>query len=99
MKSIKSPLPETWWKTIQELPQSRRKQMVAYDLVYRPLITGFLNRANGLQLRTIDGLDMLVWQALLTWKIWFGNPPTLKTQKKLRMHLLKHMVNSKNESK
>lgn len=45
---------------------------LAFDLVYRPLITPFLRQAQRAGLTTVGGLDMLVAQAIGTWEIWFG---------------------------
>lgn len=44
----------------------------AYDLVYRPPETAFLAGAREAGAMTIGGLDMLVAQAVETWRIWFG---------------------------
>ena len=43
----------------------------AYDLVYRPAKTPFLKQAEGAGAGTIGGADMLVYQALRTWELWF----------------------------
>lgn len=58
---------------------------LAFDLTYRPPVTPFLRRAHQAGLRTVNGLDMLIWQALATWKIWFrgmGDPVRLKARLK-----------------
>ncbi|MEK6578485.1 MAG: shikimate dehydrogenase, partial [Bdellovibrionota bacterium] len=43
----------------------------AFDVVYRPEWTPFLKDARRLKMKTAGGLDMLIWQALKTWEIWF----------------------------
>ena len=45
---------------------------LAYDLVYRPLCTPFLQLAQQAGWRTQDGLDMLLAQGLEQLKIWTG---------------------------
>lgn len=44
----------------------------AYDLVYRPAKTSFLRQAEAAGAAgTIGGADMLIYQALRTWELWF----------------------------
>ena len=42
------------------------------DLIYKPDVTDFLAEAKSLGCRTMNGLDMLLWQGVLSWKIWFN---------------------------
>lgn len=44
---------------------------IAYDLVYRPSRTPFLKQAAAAGAAAIGGADMLVYQALRTWELWF----------------------------
>jgi shikimate dehydrogenase len=48
---------------------------VAADIVYVPLETPFLARARGRGLRTVDGLGMLLHQAVPGFERWFGVRP------------------------
>jgi len=48
---------------------------VALDLVYRPVVTPFLEHAAAAGLRTVDGLTMLVGQARRAFKLFFGETP------------------------
>jgi shikimate dehydrogenase len=48
---------------------------VVFDMVYRPLRTEFLRRAEGVGLRTVDGLAMLIAQARPSFTAFFGQPP------------------------
>ena len=58
------------------------------DMVYRPIRTPFLKQAEGLGMRTIPGLDMLIRQALETWEIWFGRLPGKRgVKEELERHL------------
>ncbi|MFA7264395.1 MAG: shikimate dehydrogenase [Caulobacter sp.] len=48
---------------------------VVLDMVYKPLRTAFLGRAAGLGLRTVDGLEMLIRQAVPSFEAFYGQPP------------------------
>ncbi len=52
-------------------PAAFEPNALAFDLVYGA-DTPFVTQAAALGLRTVNGLDMLLWQAIATWKIWFG---------------------------
>lgn len=47
---------------------------IAIDMVYRPLKTRFLIQAREQGVRTIDGLDLLVNQAIASLRLWLGRP-------------------------
>ena len=51
------------------------KSAVVLDMVYKPLRTEFLIRAAGLGLRTVDGLEMLIRQAVPSFEAFFGQTP------------------------
>ncbi|RLD42075.1 MAG: shikimate dehydrogenase, partial [Bacteroidetes bacterium] len=46
--------------------------LVVYDLIYNPPFPSFLKEAKKKKLFTINGLWMLIYQALEAEKIWFG---------------------------
>ena len=48
---------------------------VIYDIVYNPIETLLLKEAKRRKLRTIEGLDMLVFQAQRAIEIWTGKTP------------------------
>jgi shikimate dehydrogenase len=54
------------------LPTRPKKGALAFDLIYKPARTSFLATAEDRGLKTLGGLDMLIWQAIGTWEIWFG---------------------------
>lgn len=54
---------------------SLRPGMVATDLVYSPLRTGFLEAAEAAGCTIVDGLGMLIWQAVPGFERWFGERP------------------------
>ena len=61
--------------------KSLRSDAVIYDVIYNPKKTLFIKTAEKLGLRTITGLDMLVYQAVAAQEIWFGNTPDFKDMK------------------
>lgn len=54
-----------------------RKSAVATDLVYVPLVTPFLAGAHEQCLTVVDGLGMLLHQAVPGFELWFGVRPTV----------------------
>jgi shikimate dehydrogenase len=48
---------------------------VVMDMVYKPLLTPFLARAQALGRPTVDGLAMLIGQARPSFEAFFGQPP------------------------
>lgn len=52
-----------------------------YDVVYNPKKTNLVKLANKLNLRCINGIDMLIWQAYEAEKIWTGRTPDFKDMK------------------
>ncbi|HVU19139.1 MAG TPA: shikimate dehydrogenase, partial [Rhizomicrobium sp.] len=59
------------------------KAAVICDIVYNPLETGLLKRARALHLKTVDGLGMLMHQAVPAFKAFFGIEPKVT-------HALRH---------
>lgn len=49
------------------------------DIVYKPLRTRLLREAEKAGCRTVDGLQMLVYQAALSFKLWTRRDPPLHT--------------------
>lgn len=55
---------------------------VVMDMVYKPLITSFLDRAAGRGHPTVDGLEMLIGQARPSFEAFFGiAPPAIDVRK------------------
>jgi shikimate dehydrogenase len=48
---------------------------VVMDMVYKPLETGLLRAARARGLRTVDGLAMLIHQAIPSFEAFYGRPP------------------------
>ena len=54
---------------------------VVYDIVYNPVKTILIQEAQQRGLRTIGGLDMLIYQAERAIEIWTGKSPDVKVMK------------------
>ena len=61
---------------------------VVYDVIYNPKKTLLIKAAEKLNLRTITGLDMLIFQAVAAQEIWFGNTPDCKDMKIAALEVL-----------
>jgi shikimate dehydrogenase len=71
-----------------KFPKFNTKHALAIDLIYRPRQTFFLSEADARGLKAVNGLDMLIWQALGTWELWYGNLPSRKALKRALAHIL-----------
>lgn len=54
---------------------------IVYDIIYNPKKTILLKLAEQLGYKTINGIDMLVWQAVAAQEIWFGKSPSFTDMK------------------
>ncbi len=62
---------------------------VIVDMVYKPLRTAFLKRAQAAGRRTVDGLEMLLRQAVPSFEAFYGQaPPTTVDVRALALHHL-----------
>ena len=63
--------------------------VVVMDMVYKPLETEFLRRARMAGLRTVDGLEMLIRQAMPSFEAFFlTRPPPLLGVRRLTLEIL-----------
>ena len=69
-----SPIDERVIKTLNE-------DAIVYDLVYNPLKTELIKYAQKNGLRTIYGLDMLIYQGAKAFEIWTGKKPDVQAMK------------------
>lgn len=83
-----TPLGMKGFPSVSLLPKKLSTHALAFDLVYRPEETPFLKDAKKRGLRTVGGLDMLVWQALAAWEIWVG---PLTNSERLKSHLMLYL--------
>lgn len=74
-------------KAMNELPISTEvlstmnKDTLVYDVIYNPIKTALLEEAEKLGLRTVNGLDMLIYQGAKALEIWTGEYPDVKDMK------------------
>jgi shikimate dehydrogenase len=66
-----------------------RPGLTVLDMVYRPLETALLRRARAEGARPVDGLWMLVYQALEQLRLWTGRSVTEEMAEELHAHLCK----------
>ncbi|KSW12431.1 hypothetical protein CF15_06810 [Pyrodictium occultum] len=71
-----------------------REGQLVFDMVYRPLETRLLRAARERGARTVDGLCMLVWQALHADRIWLGIEPTRELYETARKAALEALASS-----
>ena len=69
-----TPIEEPVLKTMQD-------GAIVYDVIYNPKKTILLKTAEKLGFRTINGLDMLIYQAISAQEIWFGRTPDFNAMK------------------
>ncbi|MEM1689302.1 MAG: shikimate dehydrogenase [Candidatus Hadarchaeales archaeon] len=58
------------------------KNLVVYDIVYKPLKTRLLKEAEKVGARTVNGLGMLINQAAIAFKIWTGKDAPVEDMKR-----------------
>lgn len=68
---------------------------IAIDLIYNPLETKFLKQASLLGLKTINGLDMLIEQAIKTDEILFNRTFDIHLRDELQVLLTNHFLGVK----
>ncbi len=76
-----TPIEEYMLKTLPE-------HALVYDVIYNPKKTILLKLAEKLGYKTINGVDMLVWQAVAAQKIWFNKTPDFT---KMKLALLENL--------
>ena len=73
-----------------EIFQTIGANSIAYDLIYTPRPTRFLQLAQASGLVTIDGTEMLVQQGAIAFELWFQQPAPVKI---MRQTLIAHLNN------
>lgn len=68
--------------------ESLNRDAIVYDVIYNPKKTVLIRAAEKLNLRTITGLDMFIYQAVAAQEIWFGNTPDFKDMKIAALEVL-----------
>ena len=62
------------------------------DLIYNPLETPLINKARAQNLHIIDGLNMLLYQAIPGFMAWFDPPKTPEVTPALRRYMLDAVI-------
>ncbi|HHW01761.1 MAG TPA: shikimate dehydrogenase [Thermoanaerobacterales bacterium] len=70
-----------------------RKDAIIYETVYEPLETTFLKKARSLNLDTIAGINLLIYQAAVAFEIWTGKVAPLKIMEQSVVNFLNSKEN------
>ena len=62
---------------------SIRKDAIVYDIVYKPINTNLLENARTAGAEVVYGYEMLLEQAVASFKIWFQRDPPIEPMKKV----------------
>lgn len=73
----------------EESIKTMDKSAVVYDIVYNPLNTELIKTAKKYNIKTIQGLDMLIYQGAKAFEIWTGKKPDIL---KMKIAALEAMV-------
>jgi shikimate dehydrogenase len=68
---------------------------IAYDLIYTPRPTRFLQQATNQGAHAIDGLEMLVQQGAAALELWLGQPVPVEVMRRSLLETLAHKVSPK----
>jgi shikimate dehydrogenase len=71
-----------------EIMDTLNPNAIVYDLVYNPRQTEFLHQARKRNLRTVEGIDMLIYQGVKAFEIWTGEKPPID---KIKEEVYKHL--------
>ena len=70
-----------------------RPDLVVYDIVYNPIKTRLLREAETAGAKTINGVDMLIWQGALAFEKWTGLKAPVELMREETIKLLKRNEN------
>jgi shikimate dehydrogenase len=77
------------------LPPDAQRGAWAFDVVYRPEDTVFLQQARKRGLRPVGGLDMFIGQALGTYDLWFPSQPLSNARRAVLFTSLRRYLRSR----
>ncbi len=72
-----------------DLSEINQKSLV-YDIVYNPIETTLLKSAAAHGCKTLDGIEMLIYQGVMGFDMWFGVTPSVT--KEIREKLLEQLI-------
>jgi shikimate dehydrogenase len=67
-----------------------KSSLVVFDIVYNPIQTRLLREAEAAGAKTINGLEMLVWQGALAFEKWTGEQAPLDLMRQVATEALGH---------
>ena len=65
----------------EDVVKTMNKDSIIYDIVYNPLNTELIKMAKKNGIKTIQGLDMLIYQGAKAFEIWTGKKPDILKMK------------------
>jgi len=65
-----------------------RPDLIVSDIVYNPVKTRLLREAETAGVKTVEGLEMLVWQGALAFKLWTGQKAPIELMRKEATRML-----------
>ena len=65
----------------EEIIKTMNPDSIVYDIVYNPLKTELIKIAKKHGIKTIQGLDMLIYQGAKAFEIWTGKKPDTQLMK------------------
>jgi shikimate dehydrogenase len=71
-------------------PDWLHKNLIVCDIVYTPPETNLLKAAAERGLRTVGGMGMLVHQGAISFQLWTGIQPSVKTMRRALVQALEH---------
>jgi shikimate dehydrogenase len=70
------------------IAEQLRGVRLAYDLVYNPMVTRFLDEARAAECEILGGIVMLIAQATEQFRIWFGKDPDVEVMQSAALRAL-----------
>ena len=70
-------LDESYFPNFASVVQGGFSEKLAYDLIYNPTRTAFLESARKANIQTLGGIGMLICQAAVSFEKWFGIAPDI----------------------
>ncbi len=74
-------------------PNWLNPEIFIFDIVYGPVETKLIRDAKKIGAKTMDGIDMLVYQGAMAFTIWTGNAPPIKKMKETIVEKIKELRN------
>ena len=68
-------------------------EVCVFDMVYGPVETKLIRDAKKIGAKTIDGIDMLIYQGAMAFNIWTGKVPPIKRMKEAIMQKIIELTN------